>query len=774
MSLYINMFEYKNKPFANGLQTYVFYPNQKLVSREDEMLLGVASKSLDDQIGKNSTVAQYQDNIYCVPFDLALLPKEISAKSQISSLVWTVAPGQKRLLPTNDDDREIIRRLVAKAIAKKQIERGWFVEPYGFAYHWSYNLSKQLYTELMDVYPGFVFRPHVYEDGSCAVMVDPKFKFVSKKNLRDVIEDLLQKRVEEERIKLLFQGDIVIDACPVVDCPYRKNPSSSCRLKGSGKRRRLVQLDFKKRPSEATIGSLIEYHKKQSVCQYYGKIAEMIFDSPPIALVEKANKKELLEYPVERLRQELKLQRLDKPQRLLVMKYIQPPMNTRWKLTENFTTYVDEILIGRLHQLGLVRCFAKAGSPGKHWKNYLFFEEIPLAFGDQAYSHEPFLGLERNGPYDWKGKDGRKFNSLRITMCNYSSKLSMENIKMFYNDLIEGFTRGAHFAGIKKIFRLQIPKFSEDLVFPNLRAIEELSAKDHPDVVIVFTPQIGDHKIRQYEPFKHKLTKKGISSQFVLEDKFSPMMTPDRYVSYLKNLALSIYYKVGGIPWVLSRPINQNSCYIGLAMITRGDTTYMSTQIFDSVGMWLGGWTEFMNKNEYSKKLVRRISEAQEIYAKEKGRPSSKTVLHKDGEMWQDIETQPLIDAFQSNLVCISVKKISLPRLYDPTTRIDYMVRRGSCVQISGNAALLATSGPPHPIRGSQRPIVVEIKNRMSGSLQLMDICREIFDLSLIYGYSLAAISKPITTYFAEKAVNLTAKYNIVESPTLWRKAWFV
>ncbi len=773
MTLHINMFEYKGTPFADGLQAFVYAPDEEKDNGKIKSLIGNVSSHLDVRVGNNSAVAQFGNNLYCVPFNPALLPKEIPVKTKGVSFSWKIASDRKRLVPTDDNAREVIRRLVASAITKKQIQNGWFVEKYGFAYHWSFNLSKELHTESMDVYPGFVFRPYIYENGSCAIMIDPKFKFVSKRSLRDVIEDLLRKEAEAEKIKLLFEGDFVIDACPVMECPHRRNPSSSCRLKGAGKRKTLVQLDFSKSPSEASIGSLIEYHKKPSVCQFYGKIADVIIDRPPIALIERVGRKDLLEYPIERLREEMKLHRLHKWQRLLVMKYIQPPLDKRRKLTENFISYVDDLNIGRLHQLELTRSFAEAGFNNKPWENYSCFEEIPLKFGNQACSSKPFVGLERNGPYDLSGKDRRKFESLRIMICNLSPMLTVENIKRFYNDLVNGFSRGSRFAGMKRIFKLQIPKFSEDLLLPDIKAIKELAQRERPDIIVVPSRAVGGGKIKHYGPFKQELTRKGIPSQFVLEDKLGPRMTPNRYASYLKNLALTIYYKVGGIPWVLSRSISPNTCFIGLAMITRRDTRYMSMQIFDSTSLWLGGWTEFMDKNEYSGRLVDRISEAQDIYARENGRPPSKTVLHKDGEMWPDIEMQPMIDAFQSNLVSVSVKRTVLPRMYDQT-RIDHIVQRGSCVQIDKNTALLATSGPPHPIRGSQRPVVVEIKGRMTNSSILLRTCEEIFDLSLVGGYRLAVVSKPITTHFASKALSLTSKYKVVESPLLWRKAWFV
>ena len=777
MTLEFNMFEYKGKPFENGLQVYVYAPSEEEDEKEIRNSIGNVSSQIDVRIGENSAVAQFGANararIYCVPFNPAVLTKEVLSKARGSLVSWELASDMKRLIPTDDNDREIIRRLVANAIAKKQIQRGWFVEKFGFAYHWSFNLSKELHTESMDVYPGFVFRPYIYENGSCAIMIDPKFKFVSKKNLRDVIEDHLRKKTGAEKIKLLFEGDFVIDACPVVDCPHRKNPSSSCRLKGVGKRIRLAHLDFGKSPSEASIGSLIKYHEKPSVCKARGKIAEVIVDRPPIALVERVGRKGFLEYPIERLREELKLHRLHKWQRLLVMKYIRPPLDRRRSLTDNFITHVDDLSVGRLHQLGLVRSFAQAGSKNRPWENYSCFEEIPLKFGNQTSSYKPFVGLEKGGPYDLSGKDRRNFDSLRIMVCNLSPMLTVENIKRFYNDLANGFARGSRFAGMKRIFKIEIPSFSEDLLLQDISVIKELPQRERPDILVIISRDIGGGKVKHYGRYKQELSRIGMPSQFVLEDNLGPRMTTNRYASYLKNLVLTMYCKVGGIPWVLSRSISHNTCFIGLATIPRRNTMCMSVQIFNSAGLWLGGWTEFVDRDKYTRKLTSLISKAQDVYTKENGRPPNKTVLHKDGEMWSDIEINPLLDAFQSSLVTVSVKKTVLPRMYD-CTREDYVVPRGSCVQIDRNKALLATSGFPNPIRGSQRPTVVEIKGDLTNGSTLTHVCEEIFSLSLVGGYRLAVISKPITTHLASKAVELTSKYGITENPLLWRKAWFV
>jgi len=770
------MFEYKGKPFANGLQAYVYRPDydKEAVGERIYVLVGLALKNLKAQIEKKLVAAQFGYDLYCIPFDPADLPEEIPIKSHEFSFRFKFE-GKKQLVTTDDNHREIIRRLIADAIARKQLENGWFVEPRGFAYHWSYTLSKKLQTALMEVYPGFVYRPYVYKDGSCAVMIDPKFKFMPRKNLRDVINELLQKGIKQETLKLLFEDEILIDSCPFTDCPYRKNPMSDCWLKGAGKRRRLITLDFSKNPSNASL-DLIKYHRGK--CKFYGKIADMIDDSPPVALVERAQSSVPLEYPVERLREELKLHKIPKPQRAIIMRYIQPLLDVRWKLTENFLSYVDDITIGRWHNLQLIRAFAKLGSNKQAYNNFKIFQEPPLMFGNKACSHDPFMGLEKNGPYDLYGEDRRKFNSLRIFMLNLSRKLTLEDIKRFYNDLVNGFTRGgAHFAGLKKIFKLEIPNFSEDLLFSDTKEIEEidmLSSSQHPIILLILCHLISDHKIREYGSLKRKLTMKGMLSQFILEKRLSFQVTPHKYASYLKNVALNLYYKVGGIPWVIARTASFRKCFIGLATIIRKDTLCSSFQIFDSSGFWFGGWTEFVDKNEYSDWLVKSLRKAQEIYLKERGKIPNRIILHKDGEMLNNAEIKPIIEEFKNEVTCVSVKKTFLPRLYDDS-RSDYVVKRGTCVQIDDNIAILATSGPPQKISGSQRPITVEVKGGALDYNGLMGICEDIFDLSLVYGgYRLAIVSKPVTTHFAGKAVRLASKHGIKVSPALWRKAWFI
>jgi len=200
----------------------------------------------------------------------------------------------------------------------------------------------------------------------------------------------------------------------------------------------------------------------------------------------------------------------------------------------------------------------------------------------------------------------------------------------------------------------------------------------------------------------------------------------------------------------------------------------MSLQVFNSYGLWLGGWTQSLPKEEYFSVLESKLRDAIRIYYRMTTRVPKKVVLHKEGEILPK-ESELIINMFDKKCKIVSIKKLGIPRIYNLARR-DHMVKRGTFVQIDEDTAVLATSGPPHPIKGSQQPLIVEIKYPDSNKeIILRETCLEVFYLSLVSGgYTLAITSKPITTHFADLAVRQLAKYELEESPLLWRKAWFI
>lgn len=768
--LHVNIFEYMGKPFQDGLNV-VFYIPDKDIPKNRMHILKKAVSELESQAQAPSVVIQFYSTICCFPVNPARLKKSITILDGQEEFSWSKGETEK-VHPSEIRGREILRRLIAKAISNQQIARGWFVEAFRQVYYWSFNLTEQLSMGVMDVYPGFVFIPYVYEDGSCAILIDPKFRFVPRQNYRDIVDELKISGKTNDEISSILEGETVIDACPVIQCKFRKTPTSICRLKGAGKRRFLAKLDFTRSPSSAHYGDLIQYHKRKDVCPNDGILGKSLKDAPPIALIETPNLDKPLEFPIERLRRELKLHELGKFGRLFVMKYVRPSMKERWYLTKGFMAYVDDVKIGRLPPLRLIRRFAEAGSKWKPWAHFGSFNESLLRFAKNKRGSEPYAGLEAYGPYDLDGKRKRWFSEIYITLYNFST-LKQNELRDFYNDLVEGTSHRPNFVGMRKLFRVSIPRFNEDVVQKDVFTSRSRFRRQ-PHIAIIVTRLTGEKNVREYKPIKRELTFRGIPCQFVLDRNINREVSISKYSAYLKNIALTVYAKIGGIPWILDRPVGDSKCFIGLASIIRKRNVFMSVHVFNHYGEWLGGWTEPVDKQIYPEALEAKLTEAIRVFTRYHGAPKE-VVLHKNGEVWPVLEMDSLVHSLGSRAKIVSIKKLGVARIYDIASSTDYLVKRGTYVQTDSNEAFLATSGPPHRIQGSQKPITVEIKQPKSSPELIRETCEEIFQLSLVYGgYTLAVTSKPITTHFASKAVRLIARYQLEENPKMWRKAWFL
>ncbi|HML04030.1 MAG TPA: hypothetical protein VK487_11755, partial [Candidatus Bathyarchaeia archaeon] len=439
--------------------------------------------------------------------------------------------------------------------------------------------------------------------------------------------------------------------------------------------------------------------------------------------------------------------------------------------TKGFMAYVDDVKIGRLTPLRLLRKFAEAGSENKFWSSYDSFGEFQLRFAKDKHGQEPYAGLESYGPYDLERN--RRLDEVFVTIFNFSPRISGENVQTFYKDLVEGVPRRPGFVGMNRLFKINIRRFVEDVIQKDIKS-SLTRLRRTPHIAIIITQLSGEKNVRQYRPFKQELTLEGIPCQFVLDRNIGPNASLSKYSGYLKNLALCIYAKLGGVPWILDHSLGDGKCFLGLAAIFRKKRVYMSLQTFDHFGQWLGGWTEQTDIRDYSQVLERRFKEALKLYEGLYGRPAN-VIVHKDGELLHDLEMPVLNKVTEIDSKIVSVKKLGFQRMYD-TSIEDYRVNRGTYLQVSSNEAMLVTSGPPHHFQGAQKPLTIDIKNPSNPDpILIKEICKEIFQLSLVYGgYTLAITSKPITTHFASTAASLAANYEIKENPHLWKKAWFL
>lgn len=772
----INVFKYEGKPFANPITLVVYRPKQEIPEKK-LYLHGIAVRRIQEKSGDNGVAFQYGQAIYCSSRMLSNMPNvlHIADTSSNQSFDWYrvenyVASAQDKT------GREVLRRLVSKSISNQQIKRNWFVEQYKLAYHWSYEYSAPFSSGgLFEVYPGFIFRPSVYPDGTCSVLVDPKFKFVTKETLREYIESLKRQGKSDEDIDHILQNEYVIDHCPVVECTFRNNPDSDCRLKGSGKRVSLAGLDFTKSPSSSKYGNLIEYHRN-AICKNNGQIAQRMVDSSPVALVQFPNTHNTYEYPLERLRREIKLHEVDKIGRIKVMEYMRPPMSKRFNMTKSFVQLVSNIPLPHT-VLKITHDFSFLGEKGLPWENYEVLRQVPLAFANGATDIEPMNGLEVHGPFDLASDH---VSSLDFIIYCFSDFLTDDQIETFYNDLVSGFQGRPQFKGLQNLFKIRAPKFTKAMIkremsLPQVKSLDGnrvSSSSQRQQIALVILPAISFKKAKEYAPMKKLLTKNRIPSQFILSHNISSDTSSIKYVGLLKNVALEIYAKIGGTAWALSNSLGTGKCFIGLDALTRENTTYFSVQVFSPQGIWLGGWTRSCDKSHYETQLGNKLAEAVQLFSKTVGM-AQEVVVHKEGNI-NLVERSAIKSRIKHKTRLISVAKTGTMRIYDKT-RQDLIANRGMFAEIDDGEAVLTTSGPPQPIQGSPRTLTIRVDWGIDGTTTIKDICNDIFQLSNTYGgYILAATSKPVTTYYASKATSICAKYKLEVPDQLWKSAWFV
>jgi len=759
--LLLNVFEYIGKPFKNGLIAVKLYDKdlQSIKDRDLYLYLGECARLVENYIGKFCVAVHHGEYIYYVAPSASMRGRIPILTSRWGKRLLT---GDKVVLdPRNPGDREILRKILDRAIELHLLSQQFFVEPIGKAYKWSYRFTEKIAMQEYEIFPGFIYRPFVFEDGSCAVALDPRFKLNPRKTLREEIEELSSP----EKAKEEFENTIVIDTCPILKCGERINPLSKCKLKGAGRMRLIVRLDFSRKPSEATIGDLIKYHEERVCIAPDKPLVRRLKDAPPIVIVEHP-KYGFLEYPPERLRKVIRLHEIkDVWIRRILMDHIRPTPRKRADRARLFSIYLDGVRIGGI-TLKLRRDFAKLGESGRPWSIFGILQKPKLRF-KRGITTDPLRGLEQLGPYD----EG-SMNEIKIAILNLSDKISNSMVEEFYKDVMFG-RRG--FKGLKRIYGVNIPDAKALTIYKNVKSL--LTGHKDIDVCMVIIPP---HQKNLYIQVKTELAKHGIATQ-VINDKTLAINSHKEYIGVLRNVALGIYVKAGGVPWVLAEPAENKTCFIGIDSVIRRTAIFSSIQVFDEYGERLYGHTlPLHTREDYVEFIKNELQKATEIYGQFKGEIPQNIVVHKEGDVYS-FEMNAIGEALNpfkeegASIMVLSVTRgRGIPRIYD-ASKEDYVIDRGVYTMLTHEEAVLVTTSSPLPLRGTPRPIVIRPYSIPADfPILVHDICKHVFYLTHLHiGYALGASAKPVTTLCADKAVKLLMRGIAVDDRKI-KGAWFL
>ncbi len=311
------------------------------------------------------------------------------------------------------------------------------------------------------------------------------------------------------------------------------------------------------------------------------------------------------------------------------------------------------------------------------------------------------------------------------------------------------------------------------------RYADVIDSIEDVDVAIVAVPDENYPGFEEdpYVPIKQALALRGIPSQMVTYSTIR-RLAGKSYVLF--NLALSIYCKAGGIPWVLGDRL-LGDAYIGLDTV--GNNVVVTVFVFDG-GIFFDWRFEFNPGVEVIYSIRNVLTLALDVIHRHAGRVNL-IVVHRDGSTF-DVELEAVRDVMDSavdegvasNWVFVEVKKRAVPRVTRRVGRRVTNPEKGTFYVLDKYRYLVVTSGfPEHPyidVSGLVRPVVVELAEASNWEVSMYDIARDVYWLSELHWASAFASTRlPITTLYAHRICSFL-RLGVSPSEEYYSRLWFL
>lgn len=350
-------------------------------------------------------------------------------------------------------------------------------------------------------------------------------------------------------------------------------------------------------------------------------------------------------------------------------------------------------------------------------------EEPDLLFDrtdTSARSKIPSRGLMSFGPYDK--------SHTKITIILVAPESNIDSLRKLVDSLNNGSTRIP--GGMKRFFRSRL-EIIGTYILPYIYIEDYLKTANQ--IIKTFDPRNVD-LILCYIPFTSKyitntpyyllkaiFTSNGFPTQMVTSHTFANLEW-----SYL-NIAVAIFAKTGGIPWVLADGFEEIDMIVGISMSNRitaksragARPRYVGCiNVFDRYGRWMffEGTAKLYNKDIDSRKqqLEELFSNCCIKFEANQHRIPRNIVVHyykKFSRFEIEALKKILTDILEEHsLACISINSHHPYRVYNKTIP-DWSFPRGSYVEFGENRFLLSTTGEtPFAGRRMGTPRLLQIK----------------------------------------------------------------
>jgi len=398
----------------------------------------------------------------------------------------------------------------------------------------------------------------------------------------------------------------------------------------------------------------------------------------------------------------------------------------------------------------------------------------------------PVLKLRRGTaitPFDgFKLGFGPYCGPSEINVAILSCEEYVEDVIDLYCNLKDG--KGV-FNGMEKWFNIVLP---EDPKIISVVSEEDLTSNvsriPKCDLVLVAVPDdlMVEYDDDPYMPLKREIAKLGIPSQ-MLEYSTVKNLKDNPYVLF--NLALSVYSKVGGIPWILAEP-TFSELVIGLEVRkTLNERIVAGVSVLSMKNRFRFNWSystvDFLRAEQISFVIRNELKDViceedvQDFTFHYEGMPSQEVI---DGikKALNDLVDENMLSKDYSFRV-VAVKKGGTPKIFKAIHGSYGVPDKGFTIILDYYRGIVATSGFPefsfHSPLGLVRPLKIEVVDE-NCEHDIKEVIKEVYWLSELHWASGFRSSKyPISTLYAHRIVQFVASG--VEPPEEYRgKAWFL
>lgn len=415
-------------------------------------------------------------------------------------------------------------------------------------------------------------------------------------------------------------------------------------------------------------------------------------------------------------------------------------------------------------------------------------------FDASAVNPQVYWGLRGFGPYE------KNITTIKVFII--STKTGLGNVTSLLKDLQEGVS----------ILPGGLPKFFHcNLEIVGQRIINTMSVQDYEaaanyvtsqhhnkdiDVVLVYIPKTSRYFAQTpYYRTKGILASKGFCSQMITDSTFSNLKW-----SYL-NLAIALFTKAGGIPWVLESAMPKTDMIIGIAVSERlsirkskgGGTRFIGyANIFDNNGRWMffEGLAKSFEKGKNHEAVKEIVTNAIQKFKHEKNVGPKNISMHSY-KRFGKAEKKAATDVIQNVLGDCNISFVSINdhhpfRLYDKTTS-DGSFRRGYYVYFGHNQVLLSTTGETSLAgrrMGTPRLLHISFSSNVQDFFNIDEIAEQVFSLTkLDWATATPLVREPVTLQFSRAIADLTAavseqEWNSILDPSintiLNSRPWFI